>query len=417
MNWFFYKITYLWLQIELQSAALPSEPFVNHLKSKHMKKTLLMTSGMLTLASLTACASPKTSTTLMEDDGVERKEIKIDRSYTEVIVRTAIDVEYSNDASQLVITGNAKYLPYVIVKEKGHKLQIYLELPDDMRQNINAGNVQVVLPASKALEAIHLSGACNLSGNEIKAENFQISASGASGVTMDFDIARSLRANISGASSLNGKNIKADQLHLQASGASSVNSGFQIATEVNANVSGASKFNGAIKATEVHMQVSGASHANSALSASIIHLDVSGASRDNSALSAPTVNLKLSGNSSSNTSITAEKVNLSLSGASKTNGNINTQELELLAMSNSKANLKGKADLCNATLTGAAQLSSSSTMLEAQTFHCEASSNSKAHIQCNGKATGSATGASIIYLHGDANNQITTMSAGRVVQK
>ncbi|EJX04181.1 lipoprotein [gut metagenome] len=371
---------------------------------------------MLSLAYLTACASPQT-TTNDTADGIETKEININRSYTELNISTAIDVEYSNTASQLILTGSTKYIPYVKVTEQNRKLRIYLELPNDMQQHINAGNIQVVLPTSKALQTIQLSGACRLTGNEIKAEKLYLTASGACSVEMDFDIAHSLQANTSGTSSLNGQNLKADNLDLSASGASKVNTDFQITSRMSANVSGASNFNGAVKAESILMQVSGASHSNSTLSANSIHLNVSGASNDNSTISAPTVNFKLSGNSASTTSITAEQANLNLSGASDIQGSVKVQELQLQATSNSFANLKGKADHCNAMLSGAAQLSSRSAMLETQTFHCEASGNSKAYIRCNSKVTGTANGASTLYFYGNATNQIVTKSAGKVIHK
>lgn len=190
-----------------------------------MKKTTIFVS-ILALFAFAGC-------TIDAGDPITQS-FSVSGAYTDLSVEDAFDVTVSDSVNQVVITAGDNIMPYVIVKESGKSLQIYIK----GWRSSSGTKLKAVLPYNAALAKVDLSGASSF-----------CTAYGLSAADVELDI--------SGASDFVG-DIKA--------------------TEAELDLSGASSFNGLVTVTELHLDMSGSSDATVAGQVAGLDLEVSGAS-------------------------------------------------------------------------------------------------------------------------------------------
>ncbi len=195
----------------------------------------------------------------------------VNTSYKSLSVRSAIKVDYRHDIDKIQIIADSSILPKIKVVHDEDGIEIYAS------SFKSPFKVTALVPASKELENIEISGASSFSSDEeIKAEELDIEVSGASKFEANINC-QSLKAsvnrassaniggkavnaeiNVSGASKLSSENLNTDYADVDISGASKAK--IICNKNITGEVSGASKlsFGGAAKAD---VSTSGASKA------------------------------------------------------------------------------------------------------------------------------------------------------------
>ncbi|MBP5190313.1 MAG: DUF2807 domain-containing protein [Bacteroidales bacterium] len=189
-----------------------------------MKKTILAISilWLFTLASCVKAGDPISQTFSTKGD------------YNELRIEDAFDVIVSDTVDQIVITAGENVMPYVIVKENGKTLNIYLK---GWHSNRNS-EMKVILPYNASVTKVDLSGASDFHTDF-----------GLAGTKVELDL--------SGASGFYG-NIVADEIDIE--------------------LSGSADFKGNVTATELELNFSGSSDATIEGQVSELDIDLSGAS-------------------------------------------------------------------------------------------------------------------------------------------
>lgn len=190
--------------------------------------------SILTISAATAL----TATSCMISTATSKNEATsiydVNTSYKSLNVRSAIKVDYRPDIDKLQIIADSSILSKIKVIHDKDGIEIYAS-------NFKSPfNVTALVPASKELESIEISGASSFSSDiEIKAEELDIEVSGAS--KFDANIScQSLKASVNGASSANigGKAVNAE---ISVSGASKLSSENLSTDYTDVDISGASK--------------------------------------------------------------------------------------------------------------------------------------------------------------------------------
>ena len=105
------------------------------------------------------------------------KTFSIKGNYTELEVEDAFSVFVSDTVDQVVITSGDNIMPYVVVKEEGKTLNIYIK---GWRSN-RGGELKVILPYNAALTTVDLSGASDFHSTfGLKGTEVDVDLSGAS---------------------------------------------------------------------------------------------------------------------------------------------------------------------------------------------------------------------------------------------
>ena len=224
---------------------------------------------------------------------VRTGEVPVSRDYTELEVRSAIDVTWSETASVITLTADEAIYDYVVVQREGSKLKIYVK--NSFRKR-TSGSVKVVLPASNRLDEIELSGASSFSSATLlSAREMDIELSGASHFAADLKVAGELDVNASGASKF-VSGINAGKLSLELSGASEAElSG--TAGKTDLELSGASALtskDSVLVTGDTECEISGASNARISCTGRLWGV-VSGASSIRYGNGAASVNVKCNG--------------------------------------------------------------------------------------------------------------------------
>ena len=142
-------------------------------------------------------------------------EFEIGGNYTALDISNSFDVYVDKAAAGITITAGENVMPYVIVEENNGKLKICLK----PFTTIRSGELKAVVPYSKKLKDVSLSGASSFHCEiPLVDESISVEASGASKFLADVD-ARFAELELSGASSFKG-NVLASELEMSLSGAS-----------------------------------------------------------------------------------------------------------------------------------------------------------------------------------------------------
>ena len=158
----------------------------------------------------------------------------VNTSYKSLSVRSAIKVDYRHDIDKIQIIADSSILPKIKVVHDEDGIEIYAS------SFKSPFKVTALVPASKKLENIEISGASSFSSDEeIKAEELDIEVSGASKFEANINC-QSLKASVNGASSANigGKAVNAE---INVSGASKLSSENLNTDYADVDISGASK--------------------------------------------------------------------------------------------------------------------------------------------------------------------------------
>ncbi|MGM9735445.1 MAG: GIN domain-containing protein [Candidatus Cryptobacteroides sp.] len=184
--------------------------------------------------------------------------IPVAQDYTDLELSSAIQVVWSETATEIELTAPEKVIDKVIVQRTGKTLKIYLK--GSVRNS--DGKISVVLPASAVLDEISLSGASSFtSSTPLNLRKLEIDLGGASSMKADINVGGELEIDCSGASTMKG-NVEAGSFSIDLSGASSAKlSGNVGRSEIE--VSGASSLNPLSKplvTSDTKCEISGASN-------------------------------------------------------------------------------------------------------------------------------------------------------------
>ncbi|WP_299230318.1 DUF2807 domain-containing protein [uncultured Bacteroides sp.] len=158
----------------------------------------------------------------------------VNTSYKSLSVRSAIKVDYRHDIDKIQIIADSSILPKIKVVHDEDGIEIYAS------SFKSPFKVTALVPASKELEDIEISGASSFSSDEeIKAEELDIEVSGASKFEANINC-QSLKVSVNGASSasIGGKAVNAE---INVSGASKLSSENLNTDYADVDISGASK--------------------------------------------------------------------------------------------------------------------------------------------------------------------------------
>ena len=143
------------------------------------------------------------------------KTFDIDNSYTELIVKDAIEVIISNEQDQISVITTENLINDVIIEKTDNRLRLYLK----KNIRIYRSDLKIILPYNPNLQKIELSGASNFQSElTLKNEEIDINISGASDFQCDIE-AKEIEIELSGASDIKG-NLIAQNLDIELSGAS-----------------------------------------------------------------------------------------------------------------------------------------------------------------------------------------------------
>lgn len=151
------------------------------------------------------------------------------------------------------VTADDNLLTNIKTETSGDTLKIFTE---DSISTKNPINIKISMPE---IENFEVSGASNGSIANVKADNLELKASGASKIKIEGS-AKDLSADLSGASSLDGFNLKTENARVEASGASKAN--VSATGDLDVDASGASQINYQGEPRNIKQNSSGASSIN-----------------------------------------------------------------------------------------------------------------------------------------------------------
>ena len=144
------------------------------------------------------------------------KTFSIKGNYTELEVEDAFSVFVSDTVDQVVITSGDNIMPYVVVKEEGKTLNIYIK---GWRSN-RGSELKVILPYNAALTTVDLSGASDFHSTfGLKGTEVDVDLSGSSDFFCDIE-ADKADLDLTGASYIGGR-VMATTLDLATATATS----------------------------------------------------------------------------------------------------------------------------------------------------------------------------------------------------
>ena len=194
---------------------------------------LFMSMSVMALASCVSVAGMRLS------GETDEKVFKVDTGYSVLEVSGSVDILYSAEADNVVVTADSKVLPCVCVEDDKGVLKIYVQRKDRKFWRGNQGKVYVVVPASSSIGKIDISGASDFESDAvITARSLDVKVSGASDFIADMEVESSLEMSVSGASDVRSS-VSACGLTVDAGGASDVVLSGR-ADRFSASVSGAS---------------------------------------------------------------------------------------------------------------------------------------------------------------------------------
>jgi len=187
----------------------------------------------------------------VQGSGTSKTEKRNASGFNKIDASGAVNVDVTiGSAFAVEVTTDDNLLANVKTEASGDTLKIFTEDSISPKTKIN---VKVSMPE---IENFEVSGASSGNISNVKADDLELKASGASKIKIE-GIAKELNADLSGASSLEAVNLKTENAKVEASGASKAN--VSATEDLDANASGASKitYSGAPK--NIKQDSSGAS--------------------------------------------------------------------------------------------------------------------------------------------------------------
>ncbi len=161
----------------------------------------------------------------------------------------AFDVMYeTGESTKLTIKGESNLLKYIKTENKGNKLSIY------SKKNIRSSKKIVIYITNPSISEVNLSGANNLTINDLKNDNFFINLSGAGNITLNGSV-NFLKASLSGAGNLDSKELESKEVEIEISGTASAD--IFVTEKLDASVSGVGSVNYYGNPKSVNNNVSG----------------------------------------------------------------------------------------------------------------------------------------------------------------
>ncbi len=190
----------------------------------------------------------------VKGSGTSKTEQRNVTGFREIEAGGAVNLEV--DAQKdfgVTVEADDNLLEYIKTEVSGDTLKIYSEGKISPTTKLN---VKISMPA---IEGLDISGASDAKIMNVKADSLKLKASGASEIIINGE-AKELKADASGASEINAENLRAENADVDASGASSAN---VLATnELNVEASGASKISYTGEPKNIKQNASGASSIN-----------------------------------------------------------------------------------------------------------------------------------------------------------
>lgn len=190
----------------------------------------------------------------VEGSGNVKTETRNVGGFDKVEAGGAVKVEITAQKDfSVIVEADDNLLASIKTEISGDTLKIYSEDRISPKTNIS---VKISMPEIVGLE---VSGASSGNVSNVKSDLIELSASGASKIKIDGEVIK-LTADASGASKIDAENLKAEDADVDASGASSAT---VLATEqLDLNASGASKISYVGEPKRLKQDSSGASSIN-----------------------------------------------------------------------------------------------------------------------------------------------------------
>jgi len=186
----------------------------------------------------------------------QKKETRPVSGFTGIDASSVFNITITkSDRESLTIEADNEVMQYVRSEVRDGVLRLYL----DNNKNVNNVKILKASVAMKNLDKVTLSGACNLTANDLfTPDKFKAGCSGASNLTV---------------------NMTTNQLSIETSGASKIQINANVSGDANFDASGASNIKGKLKANNVSFGSSGSCSVELTGSATDIKIDASGTSK------------------------------------------------------------------------------------------------------------------------------------------
>lgn len=118
------------------------------------------------------------------------------------------------ETASINVSAEENLLDFIRTRVRGNTLEI------DTRKNISPRKEVIIEITTPSLEMIEVSGANNVTVENISGSDFNVELSGAGNVDLSGEVDR-LKADLSGAGNINARNLKAKDVRISVSGAAS----------------------------------------------------------------------------------------------------------------------------------------------------------------------------------------------------
>lgn len=187
----------------------------------------------------------------VKGSGNAKTETRNVSGFNRVDASNAVNVEITvQNNFSVTVEADDNLLQNIKTEVSGDTLKIYSEEGMSTKSKIN---VKISMPQ---IEGLELSGASNGNVTNVKADSFEIKASGASKVKID-GTAKELNAEASGASKLDAENLRVENADVEATGASSAV--VSATDQLNLEASGASRISYTGEPKSIKQNATGAS--------------------------------------------------------------------------------------------------------------------------------------------------------------
>lgn len=197
-----------------------------------MKKLAIIFGLALSLSFITACHGIHFGKGIA-GSGVRKTEKRIVSDFKKIEIGGAYEVEIvaQQEQQNLELEGDDNILPLIKTEVKNGTLYINSDRPFNVKKSIR------VKIAAADVQALDVSGACDVNAKNIKTDRFEINLSGASDVKVQGETT-SLKIDSSGASKIDAEKLTARSVNVSTSGAGTTR--VFASEELTADASGAS---------------------------------------------------------------------------------------------------------------------------------------------------------------------------------
>ena len=187
----------------------------------------------------------------VQGSGVMKTEQRNVSGFSKIEVGGAMNVEVAVQKDfSVTIEGDDNLLQHIKTEVSGDTLKIYSDGKLSMKTKMN---VKILMPE---IDGLNISGASGAVVTNVKSDSLELKASGASKVKVEGEV-KNLKSEASGASKIDTENLRAENADVEASGAS--NSTVFSSNELKADASGASSIYYIGEPKNINQKSSGAS--------------------------------------------------------------------------------------------------------------------------------------------------------------